>query len=204
MPIIQQVSTRILQTTSLAQSAVGTVLVKIVRLNDESRTGRNIMPNWCQNEVKIYIEDKEVMQEFKDFCKGEIKYEDGSKVVPFCFASIMPEPDYDSTPVARTFPDIKAQFANSDEEKAVIMENEPSIREGSWWDWRVQNWGTKWEANGMTFEEDGNEIQMVFDTPWSAPTGIYNALKEKFGDKVCISWFYREEGCQFAGYLNTD
>jgi hypothetical protein len=162
------------------------------------------MPNWCNNEIRIYIEDAEVMADFKEFVKGKEVEEDTGEVSPFCFSSIMPEPDYKTTPVARTYPEVKAQFAKTDEDKTAIMDNEPSIRENSWWDWRIQNWGTKWEADITRYEEDGNEIIIEMQTAWNAPDGIYNALKDKYGDKVCISWFYREDGYQFAGYLNTD
>ena len=159
------------------------------------------MPNWCDNEVRIYIDDPEVMADFKEFVKGEIEGKDEKVQVPFCFASIMPEPDYETTPVSRTHPSIKAQFAKTEEENTAIMENEPTIREDSWWDWRIQNWGTKWEATIDHYEENGNEIVMEFQTAWNPPNGIYNALNDKYGDKIHISWFYREEGCQFAGYL---
>ena len=54
----------------------------------------------------------------------------------------------------------------------------------------------------VEIEEDQvtNELVYEFDTAWSPPEGIYNALVEKYPD-IDISWFYHEEGMQMAGYL---
>lgn len=162
------------------------------------------MPNWCDNEVRIYCESEKILEEVKNFCKGEIESEGEIRESSFCFGSIMPEPNYEETPVARAFPFIKAQFAKTDKERDTIMKNKPEVREGSWWDWRVQNWGTKWEAIELNYEEDGNEIQMNFLTAWSPPEGIYEALIDKFGNNIRISWFYREDGNSLAGYLGQE
>ena len=72
-------------------------------------------------------------------------------------------------------------------------------------DWANENWGTKWDAsNSDVYISDlGNGdyfAEYQFETPWSTPEGIYNALNERFPN-VSISWFYREEGMQIAGYL---
>ena len=70
------------------------------------------------------------------------------------------------------------------------------------YDYHVSNWGTKWAISEMALDEesDGERIQMAFETAWSPPTGIYDAITDKFPD-MTISWFYREDGMQFSGYL---
>ena len=159
------------------------------------------MPNWCNNRVDIYIKDEKNIEEFLEFIKGE---SDQGDIIPFSFASIMPEPDYETTPVAKTFPQAKAAMAKTEEDKAVALKNEPTIREDSWRDWRLQNWGTKWDlTKDIQFDVEEDYIHMQFDTAWGPPQGIYNALVEKFPN-ISITWFYDEPGMQFAGYLNTD
>ena len=161
------------------------------------------MPNWCYNRVDIYIEDDKEREEFIEFVKGTLDNE-GKVEIPFSFASIIPEPDYATTPVAKTFPGVKAEFAKTEEEKEVALKNEPTIRDNAWWDWRIQNWGTKWDlSDEIEFEVDGDSIHMQFQTAWGPPSGIYNALTEKFPD-IGITWFYDEPGMEFAGYLNND
>ena len=71
----------------------------------------------------------------------------------------------------------------------------------NWYDWCSDNWGTKWNCNTVEFEEDGNLLRYEFDTAWSPPEGIYWKLKELF-PSVHISWFFREEGMEMAGYIN--
>ena len=159
------------------------------------------MPNWCHNRVDIYISDEENIPKFLDFIKG--KDEDGEEI-EFSFAAIIPEPDYKTTPVAKTFPEVKAGMAKTEEDAAVALKNEPTIRENSWWDWRIQNWGTKWDlTNEVEVEVDGNDIRMQFETAWAPPAGIFAALQDhELVDS--ISWFYDEPGMEFAGYLQTD
>jgi hypothetical protein len=47
----------------------------------------------------------------------------------------------------------------------------------SWYDWAVDNWGTKWNARAFheSFDQP-DEFEFIFDTAWSAPMPIYQAL----------------------------
>lgn len=79
----------------------------------------------------------------------------------------------------------------------------------NWYDWHNEHWGVKWDINVDDFYEDGWEAKYEFDTAWCPPQGIYDKLMEQFqtqikDGKLHISWFYREEGMQFAGYLNEN
>lgn len=47
----------------------------------------------------------------------------------------------------------------------------------NWYDWRIMNWGTKWNSCHDGWYDDNT---LVFDTAWSAPIPIFNKLKEKF------------------------
>ena len=49
----------------------------------------------------------------------------------------------------------------------------------TWYSWRVNNWGTKWEVDteGLEFidHEDGTaEISGYFDSAWAPPIDAYN------------------------------
>lgn len=43
-----------------------------------------------------------------------------------------------------------------------------------WYDWRIKNWGTKWNASDSSFNEETGVIE--FDTAWSMPENIFRAL----------------------------
>lgn len=43
-----------------------------------------------------------------------------------------------------------------------------------WYDWRIKNWGTKWNASDSSFNEETGVVE--FDTAWSMPENIFRAL----------------------------
>ena len=78
----------------------------------------------------------------------------------------------------------------------------PELKEGDgWYDWAVENWGTKWDLNENPFLFDSiseNEISFWFDTAWSPPMGVIEALSEKFyKDHFVLQ--YLEMGMSFCG-----
>ena len=70
----------------------------------------------------------------------------------------------------------------------------------NWYDWSYDNWGTKWDVSEVWLDDTDDYLKYDFDTAWCPPEGIYAFLVDKFPD-VSISWFYREEGQEIAGYL---
>ena len=150
------------------------------------------MPNWCSNEVEIYGE-KEDIAKFVEECFTDFK---GTPVLDF--AKVMPEPDYDQPQKDGTH--------NNGVQKELhdVMPD--------WWNWRNTNWGTKWnlvpdpEGNLTGYEvvgQDDGFIQLEFETAWSTPAGIYDTIFVKYTD-LTVNWFYREDGCQLAGWLPYD
>ena len=114
------------------------------------------------------------------------------------FAKVMPEPDYDQPQKDGT------HINGVQKELHDVMPD--------WWNWRNDNWGTKWnlvpspEGNLTGYELVGQTdsfIELDFETAWSPPAGIYDAIFEKYPD-LDVNWFYREDGCQLAGWLPYD
>jgi len=70
-----------------------------------------------------------------------------------------------------------------------------------WYDWRVNHWGTKWDAYDVVVTDDDPEsVEIEFNTAWSPPEPICAAIRDEYPD-VSVSWFYDEPGCEIAGYL---
>jgi hypothetical protein len=70
-----------------------------------------------------------------------------------------------------------------------------------WYDWSVENWGSKW--NSYRFEikyEDNDQLSFHFDTAWSFPTPIFEKLAGMFPtlrfDCACFDemWNFAGEG----------
>ena len=154
------------------------------------------MPNWCDNNLTITHADPKMIKKL-------VKAWDADKF----FGTIYPEPDYSVTPVASSFPDINAQFAKTEEEKAKALANEPTIREDAWWDWRVQNWGTKWDIDTKEVEppqitDEGKSLFCYFNTAWGPAIGIYDKLTEQ---GYQVEAYYFESGMAFCGkYTSKD
>ena len=170
------------------------------------------MPNWCNNEVKVYGEPEE-LQKFADHVKGKKEYNDDR---PFSFQSIIPVPNEligtNSPPTIMTEEEL-AEYIKEQElnPKKVGLTYNPITQETSdrlikqygannWYDWCNENWGTKWDCSLEDYVNEDDQVRYDFDTAWCPPEPIYQRLKELF-PKLHISWFYREDGMQSAGFL---
>ena len=70
-----------------------------------------------------------------------------------------------------------------------------------WYDWRIHNWDTKWDAYDVSVDDDDpDHLEVTFNTAWSPPEAICHKIREDYPD-VSVSWFYDEPGCEIAGYL---
>jgi hypothetical protein len=73
----------------------------------------------------------------------------------------------------------------------------------NWYDWRVTNWGTKWEVSneGLEFSEIGNGLAQIighFESAWAPPTRAFAQYGYENEDvKVILSYY--EPGMQFVG-----
>lgn len=88
----------------------------------------------------------------------------------------------------------------ADDEDGQIMPN--------WWNWRVENWGTKWEISpeGLEFidNEDGTAtLSGWFDSAWSPPVDACAFYAEANPD-VRITLDYHEPGMCFVGRYTAE
>lgn len=75
--------------------------------------------------------------------------------------------------------------------------------EDNWYDWRVNNWATKWDVDteGLEYKDHKNGTASIsgwFDSAWSPPTGAYNEFLAKNED-CSIKALYYEGGMDFGG-----
>lgn len=146
------------------------------------------MPNWCYNRVGI-SGSKEDVDAFKALVRGDSPDEN-----TFSFQNIIPCPI-----------ELLEFYEGSDVEANEKIRTSLLDKYGysSWYDWRVDNWGTKWDISHASSDfYDDLSAEWTFDTAWCPPEGIYNKLAFLFPE-LHISWFYDEPGMQIAGYLNN-
>ena len=162
------------------------------------------MPNHCHNRVTFsahHSDDEAKSQEqiakLKEIFSGES-----------IFGQIIPEPDWANTPLLSSDNRYGTKYGNDGE--LPVRSEDPFVTyrfqstgraDERWYDWRVQNWDTKWDAYDVVVTDDDPDCtEIEFNTAWSPPEAICSALREQYPD-LSISWFYDEPGCEIAGYL---
>ena len=154
------------------------------------------MPNHCYNRVTVYPSgDNEAssldqIETLKDIFEGES-----------VFPQIIPEPDWANLPLMSSDKSYALQKGNVGELPVNGRFQSTNIADDRWYDWRIQNWDTKWDAYDVSIDDDDPEqLEVSFNTAWAPPEAICSAIREQYPD-VSVSWFYDEPGCEIAGYL---
>ena len=63
-----------------------------------------------------------------------------------------------------------------------------------WYDWNVRNWGCKWDASDVYFEDWDGELAYDFDTPWGFPEGAVRAMVAQYPTLNFTIRFVEEQG----------
>lgn len=149
------------------------------------------MPNWCENRVSFYSDNTEEISKLKEIFNSDN-----------VFQKIKPAPDWKNTPREDGALPIKRECKNSDGQIVYTTYDFPDGKnDDRWYDWNVNNWGTKWDIDGgISDGDDEYSFEIYFETAWAPAEGIYYELRDKYPD-VDITWFYDEPGCMVAGYL---
>lgn len=104
-------------------------------------------------------------------------------------------------------PELKSYLLEHGLSFEKIKPTPPELLEGSgWYDWRVENWGTKWDLDEREQRETIEQFilnsptitQATFMTAWSPPCTAIAALSAQFpNDEFVLR--YVEFGMGFAG-----
>ena len=173
------------------------------------------MPNHCHNRVTFYSDCENDIQKLHDIFSKGLENDDHVDTGSV-FGHFVPEPDWSKIPLTEN--DIKEySFSRPRGEvgEVPVMVNNPDkpflnglrfkstdVMDDRWYNWRVQNWGTKWDCYSLEIDECDlpHGFEVNFETAWSPPEEICTAIREQYKN-IDISWFYDEPGCEAAGYL---
>ena len=162
------------------------------------------MPNHCHNRVTFYSSGNDTDESRAQIKKIRKLFDDEN-----VFTQIIPEPDWANTPLMSSDQKLCGMNKGKLGELPQYVEDpwrrlvfkSTGISDDRWYDWRVNNWDTKWDAYDVNFvDEDPDQFEVEFNTAWSPPEAICSAIREQYPD-VSVSWFYDEPGCEIAGYL---
>ena len=148
------------------------------------------MPNWCNNTLELSHEDPAMIARAKAaFLEGKLLNE------------FVPVPEDLHIVAGRVGDD------NDPKQKELELKEELNrITYGyaTWYDYCVNEWGTKWDVGGDGYEphDDGpNRTTLTFDSAWAPPT----AAMDKFMDMgFSVRLYYYEPGMCFAGIYSED
>lgn len=85
---------------------------------------------------------------------------------------------------------------------AAFLPTPPKLLEDeSWYNWNLENWGTKWDVSAGEYDEQAvvefNQLNIAFHSAWSPPIAFYDHLVELGFD---VNAYYYEPGMDFCGH----
>lgn len=162
------------------------------------------MPNWTSNTITVVGKPAD-LRAFLEAVKWEDELFDFHRLIP------MPEILKHTGAGSRTIDgqDVTSWYvidpehplpgeenvrAFTPEELAVLKD----IGHDSWYSWRIQRWGTKWNAGSARIDRAGLEagsIEIAFDTAWSAPLPLFYTMRALFPHlSFTCQWRDEEDG----------
>jgi len=138
------------------------------------------MPNWCYNTVELTHEDPTMI------ARARAAFLDKGLLNEF-------------VPIPEELK-ITAGYLGDGDEQAALEAQEASNLEKhgyrNWYDYCVNEWGTKWDVTGQEINDIPNGVILTFDSAWAPPTGAYDKLLD-LGFEVRA--MYYEPGMGFCG-----
>jgi hypothetical protein len=83
--------------------------------------------------------------------------------------------------------------------EADTKRNQEELGYGNWYDFQVNEWGTKWDVGGDSqtdIHPDGKMLHTYFDSAWSPPVAAYEKLTAM---GFTVGAMYYEGGMAYAG-----
>ena len=147
------------------------------------------MPNWITNNVTIIASEK-VLAKIKDKVKSDVREFDFNNILPIpkelvgtrAPLKIITQEEYDIQEEYIA----KGEFTESEKSfglsrgltQELAKKYKKKFGYTDWYDWQVNNWGTKWNPSEVYWGETNDFVS--FNTAWSTPFPILLKLSKKF------------------------
>ena len=142
------------------------------------------MPNWCNNVIELTHEDPAMIERAKK------AFVDGKFLEEF-----IPVPESLQIVAGRVGSDEEPDQKELERRSAENLETHGYA---NWYDYCVNEWGTKWDVGGDGIEPsiDGKTLTASFDSAWAPPCAAYEKL---LGLGFTVRAYYYEGGMCYAG-----
>ena len=144
------------------------------------------MPNWCDNQLSI-TGPNSVIDKIEKIVKAEDTHE--------------------NTGLLHFFHPMPKELEGTTSPSSSAKKPQPMV-EGfdNWYDWRVENWGTKWELcefygvdrQHLNDSLDESIISFGFSSAWAPPINAYEQFLRD-NENCSLKAYYYEGGCDFMG-----
>jgi hypothetical protein len=148
------------------------------------------MPNWCNNYLVLEHDDPEMITRArKAFNEGKLLQE--------------------FVPIPEDLHIVAGRVGDDDDQKQKDLKAQEEVNVAkhgymNWYDYCVNEWGTKWDVGGdgdQASQDSPTDIRMNFDSAWAPPV----AAMEKFQDLgFKVKLVYWESGMCFCGLFDEN
>jgi hypothetical protein len=143
------------------------------------------MPNWCNNNVTISHSDPAKIEAL------------AAAVREGKFCNFV-------KPVPESLHIVAGRVGDSTDPKQIELEAQEQANlethgYATWYDFCVNEWSTKWDVDsyeGENTQVENGVLEFGFDSAWSPPIGIYEALVDQ---GYAVIAYYNEPGMGFVG-----
>lgn len=146
------------------------------------------MPNWCENILEVYGPSADVTR-FMDAAKADVE------------TTVAYGPDAGKQITEHLPLSLNALYPMPKELEATIGD---SGSMPGWYEWRVNNWGTKWDLSPSTTVEEGeggkgkHHVTYEFDSAWAPPVEWLAKVAADF-PSLSFKLTYEEPMMAFGG-----
>ena len=141
------------------------------------------MPNWCNNNLTLQHEDPAMIKRAADALeRGEFLEE------------FIPVPEQLKIVAGSVGDPVEQAKLEADTKR-----NQEELGYSNWYDFQVNEWGTKWDVGGDSqtdIHPDGKMLHTYFDSAWSPPIAAYEKLTAM---GFTVGAMYYEGGMAYAG-----
>ena len=134
------------------------------------------MPNWTSNNV-LFVGKENQLKKLQTMLKSDDNDFDFNNIIP------MPEELKDTVS--------GSESAKPEWQKLKSKELKEKFGADDWYNWSINNWGTKWNSVDTEVEQRDGTLIYRFETAWDAPRRIAEALlrmQKTILQDINISW----------------
>jgi hypothetical protein len=143
------------------------------------------MPNWCNNTLEITHEDPAMIE------RARVAFKEGRLLDEF-------------VPVPKSLHIVAGRVGddNDPKQKELEAQEAANLKEhgySTWYDFCVNEWGTKWDVGGDDLgpaQDIPNGLIMSFDSAWAPPCVAYEKMMD-LGFSIRATYY--EPGMAFCG-----